>query len=248
MKRRIHITPIEKINSEYRNINSNSNLTKESKISKKEEQNKNILLSHKSSLDLLFTTIKNFINNYFTKENAFNKIKLSKELLTLLKYNLIIMNQEKMKQLNLLEIDNENKKKNIKEMLFTKSSYIKQRDELKNIIFQIENEIKKTKILIEIKNKILLSAKYISFYLDINREIFYNINQENTEIISELLKDIRKAIKKEFFSIIKEKMETDLEIDSLEFKINTIKENIINKIYEDTKGSNKTLKLLIKMK
>ena len=36
-------------------------------------------------------------------------------------------------------------------------------------------------------------------------------------------------------------METDLEIDSLEFKINTIKENIINKIYEDTKGSNKTL-------
>ena len=74
-----------------------------------------------------------------------------------------------------------------------------------------------------------------------NREIFYNINQENTEIISDILKDIRKAIKKEFISIIKEKMETDLEIDSLEFKINTIKENIINKIYEDTKGSNKTL-------
>ena len=38
MKRRIHITPIEKINSEYRNINSNSNLTKESKISKKKNK------------------------------------------------------------------------------------------------------------------------------------------------------------------------------------------------------------------
>ena len=114
MKKRIHITPIEKINSEYRNIISNSNLAKENKISKKEEQNNNILLSHKSSLDLLFTSIKNFINNYFTKENAFNKIKLPKELLTLLKYNLTIINQEKMKQLNLLEIDNENKKKNIK--------------------------------------------------------------------------------------------------------------------------------------
>ena len=50
-------------------------------------------------------------------------------------------------------------------------------------------------------------------------------------------------------------METDLEINSLEFKIKTIKENIISnklnennkyinnkeKIYEDTKGSNKTL-------
>ena len=50
-------------------------------------------------------------------------------------------------------------------------------------------------------------------------------------------------------------MEADLEIDSLEFKIKTIKENIISnklnknnkyinneeKIYEDTKGSNKTL-------
>ena len=50
-------------------------------------------------------------------------------------------------------------------------------------------------------------------------------------------------------------MEADLEIDSLEFKIKTIKENLISnklnknnkyinneeKIYEDTKGSNKTL-------
>ena len=52
-------------------------------------------------------------------------------------------------------------------------------------------------------------------------------------------------------------MEADLEIDSLEFKIKTIKENLISnklnknnkyinneeKIYEDTKGSNKTLNI-----
>ena len=65
-----------------------------------------------------------------------------------------------MKHLNLLDIDNENKKKNIKEILFTDCSY---KDELKSINFQIENEIKKTKILIEIKNKILLSTKHIPF-------------------------------------------------------------------------------------
>ena len=263
MKKRIHISRNDKMSSEYRIIPSKSYSSKENMISK-EENFEQILFHHKSSLDKTFDSIKKFQNNYFSKENSINKTSLAKTMLTLLLNDLTKINKERMKQFDLIKSKNENRKNKMKKILFPENeddvdksddlnySYINQKNELKYINFQIENEIEKTEILIDIKHKIYLYLKYISFYLNLNREIYCNINQESIEIVSDILKNIRTSIKKEFISTVKEKMETDLEINSLEYKIKAIKDNITldgNKkyidneeiIYEDTKENNRSL-------
>ena len=88
-----------------------------------------------------------------------------------------------------------------------------------------------------------------------NQEIFCNTNYESLEIISEILSNIKKSVKENFISVVKEKMKSELEINTLTFQINSVKENQINDklntdkkyidseeiIYEDTKENNKTL-------
>ena len=177
------------------------------------------------------------------------------------------MNKEKMKQYNALKVAKEDSIMRKQEILFPEiengninnesdlsSSYIKKKIELNYINFQLQNEIEKTDILIGIKYKTYLYLKHITFYLNLNREIFCKINQEDTETVSNILKDIRTSIRNEFISIVKEKMETDSEINSVESKIKSINDNkikykngnnkYINKdkiIYEDTKENNRTL-------
>ena len=68
--------------------------------------------------------------------------------------------------------------------------------------------------------------KHISFYLNLNREIYCNTNKNNSDTVSEILKNIRTSVKNEFISAAKEKMETDLEINAVKFKINFIKDNL----------------------
>ena len=135
------------------------------------------------------------------------------------------------------------------------SSYIKQKSELNLLNFQIENEIEKTNVMIDIKNKFYLYVKYISFYLNLNREIYCNNNKEDLETISEFLKYIKTSIKNEFISKVNEKMETDLEINALKFKIKYLADNMINNklkghkkyikseeiIYEETKENEHSL-------
>ena len=237
MKKRIHISCNEKISSEYRNFTTGANLIKSNSVQKKEETQQ-ILIIHKSSLILLFNAIKNFQNYFFSKENEWNKLNLLKKLLTLLKNNLTVMQKEKMKQFNLLKTSNETIKKRKQESLFLEnennrnyqddlySYYIKKKNELNFINFQIQNDIQKTNILIDIKNKIYLFMKHISFFLNLNREIYCNTNKDDSETVSEILKNIRTSVKNEFISAAKEKMETDLEINAVKFKINFIKENL----------------------
>lgn len=78
MKKRIHIIPNEIIGTEYRNIFSINDLTKTNSNNFKKEEIEQILISHKSSLVVLFDTIKNFQNDYFLKINKINNIKLLK--------------------------------------------------------------------------------------------------------------------------------------------------------------------------
>jgi len=73
MKKQIYISNNEKMSTEYRNIIENTNITKENNIFKKEEIEQ-ILTNHKSSLTKLFSTLKNFQNDYFSKETNTNKI------------------------------------------------------------------------------------------------------------------------------------------------------------------------------
>ena len=248
MKKRIHYTRNIIINSEKRLIILTSDLTRENNIFLKEDIEQ-LLISRKSSLEALLKTIKNFQDDFFSKENKANKLKLTKELLTLLKNNLTVMKEEKMKQFDSLKNLNEKDKKRIQGNLFQDnenemnynfnddlhSSYIKQKNELSLLNFQIQNEIEKIKIMIDIKNKIYLYVKHISFYLNLYREIYCNINKQDSETVSEILKSIRTSIKNEFISNVKEKMETDLEINAVKFKIQFIKDNLINYKLEGNK-------------
>ena len=266
MKKQIYISNNEKMSTEYRNIIENTNITKENNIFKKEEIEQ-ILTNHKSSLTKLFSTLKNFQNDYFSKETKTNKINLLKKSLTKLQSNLTSMKKEKMKQLHILEATNENEKSTIQKSLFPDNenntndtddlytSFIRQKNDLKALNFQIQNEIEKTRIVIEIKNKIYSYIKHIPFYLNLNRDIYCKINKEDTEKVSEILKNIRNSVKNTFISTVKEKMETDLEINSVKFKIKFIKDNITNNkldgnkryiepeeiIYEETKENNQSI-------
>ena len=266
MKKQIYISNNEKMSTEYRNIIENTNITKENNIFKKEEIEQ-ILTNHKSSLTKLFSTLKNFQNDYFSKETNTNKINLLKKSLTKLHSNLTSMKKEKMKQLHILETTNENEKSTIQKSLFPDNenntndtddlytSFIRQKNDLKALNFKIQNEIEKTRIIIEIKNKIYSYIKHIPFYLNLNRDIYCKINKEDTEKVSEILKNIRNSVKNTFISTVKEKMETDLEINSVKFKIKFIKDNITNNkldgnkryiepeeiIYEETKENNQSI-------
>ena len=267
MKKRIfHYTRNEIITSENRNIILTSNLTKENKDFVKEEIEK-ILINRKSSLEALLKIIKSFQVDYFSKDKKTNNIKLIKKLLTLLQNNLTIMKNKKMKQFDSLITSNEKDKNIMQRKLFQEnenkmiynndlySSYIKQKSELNLLNFQIENEIEKTNVMIDIKNKFYLYVKYISFYLNLNREIYCNNNKEDLETISEFLKYIKTSIKNEFISKVNEKMETDLEINALKFKIKYLADNMINNklkghkkyikseeiIYEETKENEHSL-------
>ena len=157
---------------------------------------------------------------------------------------------------DILFIDNQNKKvinKKINDI--SNAPLMSKKRELDLINFQIRNEIKKTNYLIEQKSQIYFYAKSLPFVLDINREKFCNTNYENLEIISQILNNVKKSVKENFILVVKEKMESELEINTLTLKINSLKENKIkdnlnnnnkyidteNIIYEDTKENNKTL-------
>ena len=267
MKKRNKFVVEEKLNSENRNIFTIANSTIENTFIK-EKDLEQMLENHKSSLLSLFKSIKIFQNDYFSRENNSNKIKFLKKSLNILKENLSRIEKEKMKQFNALKVAKEDSIMRKQEILFPEnednnivnyeydlsSSYIKKKIELNCINFQLQNEIEKTDILIGIKNKTYLYLKLITFYLNLNREIFCKNNQEDTETVSEILKKIQTLVKNQFISIVKEKMETDLEIDSVTSKIKVINDNKRkykngnNKyvkqdeiIYEDPKEHNRTL-------
>ena len=266
MKKRNKFVVEEKLNSENRNIFTIANSTIENTFIK-EKDLEQMLENHKSSLLSLFKSIKIFQNDYFSRENNSNKIKFLKKSLNILQENLSRMKKEKMKQYNALKIAKEDNIMRKQEILFPEnednninyeydlcSSYIKRKIELNYINFQLQNEIEKTDILIGIKNKTYLYLKLITFYLNLNREIFCKINQEDTETVSEILKKIQTLVKNQFISIVKEKMETDLEIDSVTSKIKVINNNKrkykngnnkyvkqVEIIYEDPKEHNSTL-------
>ena len=270
MKSRIHLSYNERMSSKNINILLNPNPIKEDKIPKSKELEQ-ILFNHKSSLEVLSNLIKSFQNTYFSKQIKTNKASILKLMISSLQNDLSLMMTEKNKQLDYLKIKNENNKKKLQEILFSETHtkkvnniqindnlnfpYIYKKKEIKLINFQLENEIQKTEFITEQKNQIYLYIKSIPFFLDINQEIFCNTNYENLDNISDILKNIKRSVKEKFISAVKEKMETELELNALSLQVNSIKDNIINDklnvnkkyidteeiIYEDTKENNKTI-------
>ena len=270
MKSRIHRSYNERMSSRNINILLNPYPIKEDKISKNKELEQ-ILFNRKSSLEVLLNLIKSFQNHYFSKQIKTNKISILKLMISSFQNDLSLMVKEKNKQLEYLKIKNENNKKKLQEILFSETQtkkvnniqikdnlnfpYIYKKKELKLINFQLENEIQKTEFITEQKNQIYLYIKSIPFFLDINQEIFCNTNYENLGNISDILKNIKRSVKEKFISVVKEKMETELELNALTLQVNSLRDNIINDklnvnkkyidteeiIYEDTKEDNKTL-------
>ena len=260
----MHLSYNERFSSKNINIFLNDNLIKEDDASNNKEKEQ-ILFTRKSSLEVLFNLIKSFQNDYFSKRKEINKIKYSKKMITSLMNDLSLMKAEKEKQFDYLKIKNENNKKRIQDILFSENqtkkvnnieindilhfSYVNKKKELKLINFQIENEIQKTKFIIEQKNEMYLYLKAIPFILDTNQEKFCNINYENLENISGILKDYRTSIRNKFISIVKDKIQIESEINALKEKIKNTNLNSNNKkyveteeiIYEETKENNKTL-------
>ena len=260
----MHLSYNERFSSKNINIFLNDNLIKEDDASSNKEKEQ-ILFTRKSSIEVLFNLIKSFQNDYFSKRKEINKIKYSKKMITSLMNDLSLMKTEKEKQFDYLKIKNENNKKRIQDILFSENqtkkvnnieindilhfSYVNKKKELKLINFQIENEIQKTKFIIEQKNEMYLYLKAIPFILDTNQEKFCNINYENLENISGILKDYRTSIKNKFISIVKDKIQIESEINALKEKIKNTNLNSNNKkyveteeiIYEETKENNKTL-------
>ena len=271
MKKRISHSYNEEINSNNKNILLNPNMILENRSSKKiiREQN---LFNHKTSLSVLFNLVKTFQVDYFSNQTKNKKIKDIKKVISSLQNNLSLMLTEKQKQFDYLKTKKENNKKKMQEILFNENNnkkvnikmqkndilnfhFLNEKKELNLINFQLDNDIRKTNDLIEQKYQIYFYTKSLPFYLDMNQEIFCNTNYESLEIISEILSNIKKSVKENFISVVKEKMKSELEINTLTFQINSVKENQINDklntdkkyidseeiIYEDTKENNKTL-------
>ncbi len=207
------------------------------------ETKEQLLLNHKSSLEVLLNTIKNFQSNYLSKQSTKNKI--TKQMLILLKGDLNLMLKEKNKTLNYLKKDNNFNKKIVQNNKFpspkvskkknnknkkenNKMSYVLETEQLKLLNFQMENEIIKTSFLYEQNVQINTYIKSIPFFFETNKEIFCNNNYENYKKISELLTDIIRSVRKEFIEVVKEKMEKEVEINAANLKINFIKNSIIN--------------------
>ena len=247
----------------------NANLIKRNKNSKVKDLHQ-ILFNHKYSLQVLFDIIKKFQNDLFSKEN---NIKDMKKMLILLQNNLSLMKIEKTKKMDFLKNSYENNKEILQEISFSNKqnkkskniklkeesnldfSFAQKKNELNFINFQIENDIKKTDILIQQKQQIFHYMKSIPFFLGTNQEKFCNINYENIENISEILKNITRSVRDKFISVVKGKMQKELEINAISYQIKSIKDNIINDklninkkyidteeiIYEETKEYNKSM-------
>ena len=153
------------------------------KINKKATHNKGnkkqYLLERKFSLDILLKTLKSFQNNFFSKINEANKLHTVKQMLVSLQENLSLMNIEKMKKYNSLKNINENNKKEMQDILFQENhsnnrdninaAFVREKNELKCINFQIENDIQRTNFLIDQKNEIRLYIKSIPFFFQIKK-------------------------------------------------------------------------------
>ena len=187
--------------------------------------------SQKSSLELILSLVKNNQLEYFSTNNQKNKIK---KILTSFKDNLNSILKKKNKEYNLLRTENENTKIELQKKVFKdtenfeedqnkekENSYCNEKEQLKNLNFEIENEIKNIDFLINQKNKLNSNIKSNS----LNKEIFYSYkNNKNVSEVSDILSNDINQIKKIHNNALNEKEKKKREINILLNKIELTKE------------------------
>jgi len=226
MKNKVNYTFNQKLILSQRDPFLLNNLfVKDTPANKKEP----ILFNHKSSLKVLLKILKDFQLDYLSLNSK--KIR-TKQMLLSLKDNLSSMQKEKNKKFEKLKIETEIKKKKLQKVLFPSSNETKnnngasnwiEKDQLKLLNFQIENEISKTDYFIENKSQIIKNFKSEVFFFEENKEIFCNNNYDNYRKITLFLTDIINQVKKEFTDTAQERMENNKEIINLSEQINSFK-------------------------
>ena len=212
--------------------------------SSKKSTKEDILSSHKLSLEFLLNFIK---SNQIEYISTHPKKELLKLFVTSLKDNLDSNLHKKNKIFKSLKTENESIKTRIQKKIFsnTKNSVekinenlnpIAEIEQLKNLNFEIENEISNIDFLIEHKNKIKLNIKNNS--LDKEKDtVFYNYkNDKNISEVSDILKDKINQIKKNYNIALTEKEKKEKEINTIKNMIELTKEDI------DDKFNNSVLK------
>jgi hypothetical protein len=110
--------------------------------------------------------------------------------------------------------------------LENKNYFISEKNELELLNFQIKNEIEKTSCLIETKTQMNSYIKTLPFFFEANQEIVCSNNHENNKIISLLLKELIRKVRKDFINVVKQKMKKEIEINGISIQINYIKDSI----------------------
>jgi len=199
------------------------------------------LFSHKSFIEILLGLIKDSQMEYLSsfsiekkkkkssKENKKMSVKSTKKILFLLKNSLKLINKKKK-----YECDFNKNEKNEKQKVFHSSKEFKhirrEINQLKNINFQYENEIKKVDNLIELKNNHLYLIKSYDCFLEIFSEN-YSKSEKDYKDIDKLY--IEKLSNERLnLSIIENKIiEQERDLVFLKQQINLLKKN--NKKEED---------------
>ena len=241
MKEKINYSLNQRISYSYREPLFQKMTNRKYSSIDNEEQ---VLFSHKSSLETLLNIIKDFQLEYLSKNFNKNENKSTtiKQQLTSLKDSLNIMLNEKNKKFNFLKNKNETTKKSIQSKLFpskeemkinkynlsleNKNYFISEKNELELLNFQIKNEIEKTSCLIEKKTQMNSYIKTLPFFFEANQEIVCSNNHENNKIISLLLKELIRKVRKDFINVVKQKMKKEIEINGISIQINYIKDSI----------------------
>ena len=163
------------------------------------------LFSHKSFIEVLLGLIKDSQMEYLSsfsiekkkKKSSQTKKKMSvkstKKVLFLLKNSLNLINKQKKNEYNYIKNE-----KNEKQKVFHSSKEFKhirkELDQLKNINFQYENEIKKLDNLIELKNNHLYLIKSYDCFLEIFSENYSKSEKDYKDmekIYTEKLSNVR---------------------------------------------------------
>ena len=168
--------------------------------------------SHKSLIEVLLRLIKDTQNQFLSavideKKNPLNcknkmSVKLTKDLLFSLKNSLSSIHKEKLNELNFF-----NKEKKEKQNAFyslKKTKIIsKEINQLKDINFRNENEIKKFDNLIKDKNKYLFLITSYDCFMEIFSENYIK-SKKDDEIIDKIYREKLKNEKLNLFGIANE--------------------------------------------
>ena len=157
------------------------------------------LFQKKFSIENLVKMIKNIQFDYISQKPSDCNFKNIKQILSLLKENLAFILNKKNKIYDDYHNENEKKKKEIKKIIFQRNyetvakkiDYLSEKEQLKELNFQIENEIENTDFLIKEKNKLIENG-----YQDIISEHNYKKDNDNKKIIFEIMNNQKTEIKK----------------------------------------------------